>query len=167
MVPLPDLCVRALRKRRAEQAADPLAAGGRWEETGLLFTTRHGTPVEPRNLARTFDLLCDRADVRRIRLHDTRHTCASLLAASGTHPRTIMAILGHSQIGVTMNVYTHVTTEDQRAAVGLVGGLLDRTPVEDEAPRGRQAQPSAGLRPKCDSDQRDETAGQEGGPKWT
>ncbi len=81
-----------------------------------MFTTRHGTPVEPRNLARTFDLVCDRADVRRIRLHDTRHTCASLLAAAGTHPRTIMGILGHSQIGVTMNVYTHVTTEDQRVA---------------------------------------------------
>ena len=166
MVPLPDLCVRALRKRRADQATDRLAAGERWEETGLVFTTRHGTPVEPRNLARTFDLVCDRAGVRRIRLHDTRHTCASLLAAAGTHPRTIMAILGHSQIGVTMNVYTHVTTEDQRAAVGLVGGLLDRT-AGDEAPRSRQAQPSDGFRSALESDQRDESAGQEGGPKWT
>jgi hypothetical protein len=97
--------------------------------------------VEPRNLARTFDLVCDRADVRRIRLHDTRHTCASLLAASGTHPRTIMAILGHSQIGVTMDVYTHVTTEDQRAAVGLVGGLLDRAVGEETGP-SRQTRPS-------------------------
>jgi hypothetical protein len=67
-----------------------------------------------------------------------------------------MAILGHSQIGVTMNVYTHVTTEDQRAAVGLVGGLLDRTPVEDEVPRSRQAQPSDGLRSVFESDQGDE-----------
>jgi integrase len=65
--------------------------------------------------------VCERADVRRIGLHDTRHTCASLLAAAGTHPRTIMAILGHTQIGVTMNVCILVATEDQRAAVGLLG----------------------------------------------
>lgn len=144
MVPLPDPCIRALRKRKAEQAADRLAAGQRWQEAGLVFTTRHGTPVEPRNLARTFDLLCERSQVRRIRLHDTRHTCASLLAAAGTHPRTIMAILGHSQIGVTMNVYTHVATEDQRAAVGLVGGLLDRAAGAEDAP-SRQTRPSDGL----------------------
>jgi integrase len=144
MVPLPDLCVRALRKRKAEQAADRLAAGERWQETGLVFTTKHGTPVEPRNLARVFDLLCERSGVRRIRLHDTRHTCASLLAAAGTHPRTIMAILGHSQIGVTMNVYTHVATEDQRVAVGLLGGLLDRN-AEAEDTGSRQTRPSEGL----------------------
>ena len=144
MVPLPDLCVRALRKRKAEQAADRLAAGERWQETGLVFTTKHGTPVEPRNLARVFDLLCERSEVRRIRLHDTRHTCASLLAAAGTHPRTIMAILGHSQIGVTMNVYTHVATEDQRAAVGVLGGLLDRT-AEAGDDRSRQTRPSEAL----------------------
>lgn len=144
MVPLPDLCIRALRKRKAEQAADRLALGEAWQETGLVFTTRHGTPVEPRNLARTFDLLCERASVRRIRLHDTRHTCASLLAAAGTHPRTIMAILGHSQIGVTTNVYTHVATEDQRAAVGLLGGLLDRAAGAEDT-HSRQAKPSDGL----------------------
>lgn len=101
-----------------------------------MFTTQHGAPVEPRNLARVFDLLCERSEVRRIRLHDTRHTCASLLAAAGTHPRTFMAILGHSQIGVTMNVYTHVATEDQRAAVGLLGGMLDRI-AESEDTRSR------------------------------
>jgi integrase len=142
VVPLPDICVRALRRRRAEQAADRLAAGEHWRESGLVFTTRHGTPVEPRNMARSFDLLSEKAGLRRIRLHDTRHTCASLLAAAGTHPRTVMAILGHSQIAVTMDVYTHVTTDEQRAAVGLLGGLLDCLPSEEVMPRSRQTQPS-------------------------
>jgi integrase len=142
VVPLPEICVRALRRRRAEQATDRLAAGEDWQESGLVFTTRHGTPIEPRNMARTFDLLSEKAGLRRIRLHDTRHTCASLLAAAGTHPRTVMAILRHSQIAVTMNVYTHVTTEGQRAAVGLLGGLLDRVPSEEVVPRSRQTQPS-------------------------
>jgi hypothetical protein len=68
----------------------------------------------------------DQAGVRRIRLHDTRHTRATLVAAGRTHPNTILAILGHSQIAVPMKLYTHVTTEDQHAAVGLVGGFPDR-----------------------------------------
>lgn len=141
-VPLPELCIRALRRRKAEQAADRLAAGDRWQDNGLVFTTRHGTPIEPRNMARSFDLLCEQLGLHRIRLHDTRHTCASLLAAAGVHPRTVMSILGHSQIAVTMNVYTHVTTEDQRTAVTLLGGLLDRVPAEEEVTRSRQTQPS-------------------------
>jgi len=53
-----------------------------------------------------------------------------------------MSILGHSQIAVTMNVYTHVTTDDQRTALGLLGGLLDRVPGQEEVPRSRQTQPS-------------------------
>ncbi len=167
VVPLPDSCVHALRRRKAAQAADRLAAGERWVETGLVFTTRHGTPVEPRNFARTFDDLCEQAGVRRIRLHDTRHTCATLLAAAGTHPRTIMAILGHSQIAVTMNVYTHVTTEDQRTAVGLVGGLLDRLPAAEEVARSRQSRPSEGISTYLELSGEDETPGQRGGPKRT
>ena len=54
-----------------------------------------------------------------------------------------MSILGHSQIAVTVHVYTHVTTEDQRTAVGLLGGLLDRVPGQEEVGRSRQTQPSA------------------------
>jgi integrase len=142
VVPLPDLCVRALRRRKADQAADRLAAGDGWVDNGLVFTTKHGTPIEPRNMARAFDLLSEKAGLRRIRLHDTRHTCASLLAAAGVHPRTVMSILGHSQIAVTMNFYTHVTTEEQRTAVGLLGGLLDRVPGQEEVGRSRQTQPS-------------------------
>jgi integrase len=53
-LPLPDLCARALRKRRSEQAVDRIAAGSAWQDTGLVFTTYHGTPIEPRNLARSF-----------------------------------------------------------------------------------------------------------------
>jgi integrase len=167
VVPLPDSCVQALRRRKAAQAADRLAAGERWIETDLVFTTRHGTPIEPRNFARTFEELREQAGVRRIRLHDTRHTCATLLAAAGTHPRTIMAVLGHSQIAVTMNIYTHVTTEDQRAAVGPVGGLLDRHPGVEEVTRSRQSQPSGADSTGLEASPRGVLPGQLGGPKRT
>jgi integrase len=167
VVPLPDSWVQALRRRRAVQAADRFAAGERWIETDLVFTTRHGTPIEPRNFARTFEELRERAGVRRIRLHDTRHMCATLLAPAGTHPRTIMAILGHSRIAVTMNVSPHVTTEDQRAAVGLVGGLLERLPGVEEVTRRRQSQPSSDVSAVREAAARGEVPGQRGGPKRT
>jgi len=107
VVPLPVVCVRALRQRRAAQAGDRLVAGEGWHENALVFTTRYGTPIQPRNFNRTFDTFCEKAGVRRIRVHDTRHTCSSLLAALKVSARVIMEILGHSQIAVTMNVYTN------------------------------------------------------------
>jgi hypothetical protein len=82
--------------------------------------------------------LVNRATGRVCESYGSADELDGLLDASGTHPRKIMAILGHSQIGVAMNVYTHGTTGDQRAVVGLVGGLLDRAAGE-EAPRSRQS----------------------------
>jgi integrase len=74
-------------------------------ECGLLFTTRHGTPIDPRNHNRSFAVRCDKAGVRRIKVHDTRRTCATVLVAMDVHPRIAMQILRHRDIDVTMNVY--------------------------------------------------------------
>lgn len=126
VIPLPEICVRALRRRRSEQAADRIATGPTWPDSDFVFTTRHGTPIEPRNLARSFERIVAAAELPRIRLHDLRHMCASFLAYLRVPPRTIMEILGHSQIAVTMNVYTHVTSDEQRAAMRLMDQLLDQ-----------------------------------------
>jgi integrase len=131
-IPLPDLCVRVLKKRRAEQAGDRAAATNWHDEWNLVFTTRHGTPYEPRNMNRAFDNLCTKAGVRRVRVHDTRHGCATLLAAVGVESRTIMDILGHSQIAVTMNVYTHVSTQAKRDALKHMDHLLGDLDQDDE-----------------------------------
>ncbi|MGC5017094.1 tyrosine-type recombinase/integrase [Micromonospora sp. DT47] len=72
------------------------AAGDRWHEHGLLFTTKIGTPIEPRNIHRHFDQLCERAGVRRIRVHDLRHSCATLLYDQGVPLERIQDVLGHS-----------------------------------------------------------------------
>src|SRR5262245_32122916 len=87
-LPLPDLCVAVLRDRRKAQDVDRRAATPtqEWDETGLVFTGRYGRPVDPRHFNRRFDAMCDRAGVHRIRVHDTRHTSASLLAALDAHP---------------------------------------------------------------------------------
>jgi integrase len=97
-LPLPDLCVAALKVRNRRQDADRAKAGDRWIETGLVFTTRHGTPSEPRNFNRSFDRCTRAARVPRITVHGTRKTCARLLVALDVHPCVAMRILRHSKI---------------------------------------------------------------------
>lgn len=76
------------------------------------------------NVAKRFPRLCDAAGLRRIRLHDLRHTCASLLLAQGHSPRVVMEILGHSSLDVTMNIYGHVRLEAQREAIAATDLLI-------------------------------------------
>ena len=123
-VPLSDQLVQALKLRREAQDLDRAAAGEFWEEWGLVFTTSLGTPVGPRNDYRDFRRLLVQAGLRQVRLHDLRHTAASLMLAAGVNPRVVMEVLGHSQIGVTMNLYSHVAPNVSRAAVEGVAGLL-------------------------------------------
>lgn len=96
-----------------------------------MFTSSVGTPLEPRPLTRTFHALCARHGLRRVRLHDLRHTCVNLLLALGVSPRIVMEIVGHPVIEMTMNVYAHVSLDNQRAALALLDGQL--TDNEDPA----------------------------------
>lgn len=126
VIPIPLMCVAPLRLQRLRQADRRAAAGADWHESDHVFTTRSGRPIEPRNLYRSFLRIASSAGLPQIRLHDTRHGCASLLFAAGVAPRTVMEILGHSQIAVTMNVYTHVSDGDRREAMGHMDRLLRR-----------------------------------------
>jgi integrase len=110
-LPLPALCITALRIRKKQQDADKARAGDGWIDNGLIFTTRYGTPIEPRNFNRSFDRCITAARVPRITVHGTRKTCATLLAALDVHPRVAMRILRHSKINVTMEIYTEAPSE--------------------------------------------------------
>lgn len=121
-VPLPAMCVAPLRWHRMRQKN----ALGTLAPTGYVFATRTGRPTEPRNLYRSFVRITKSAGLRPIRLHDARHGCATLLTAAGVAPRVVMEILGHSQISITMDVYTHVTQDTQREAISHMDRLLDR-----------------------------------------
>ncbi|MCK8680228.1 site-specific integrase [Streptomyces lichenis] len=125
-LPLPRICVTALQLRKKEQEAAKQTAGELWSDSDFVFTTRYGTPIEPRNFNRAFTGRTTQAGVRVIRLHDTRHTCGSLLAALDVHPRIAMQILRHSKIAVTMEVYTHVPSEATRKALRKLGKHLGR-----------------------------------------
>ena len=91
------------------------------EKHSLVFTTRTGLPIEPRNINRAFDVRCARYGVRRITLHDTRRTCGSLLAALDVHPRIAMAILRHSRSALTVEIYTQVPDKVTRDALRRLG----------------------------------------------
>jgi integrase len=108
--------VKVLRTHRANQAAEALALGPAWADSGLVFTSTVGTVIEPRNLNRLFDELITKAGVRRIRFHDLRHTCASLLLAQNVAARVVMKILGHSQLAITTDLYSHVMPTALREA---------------------------------------------------
>ncbi len=87
-LPVPALCLKALRMRRARQVGDRKAAGElRQGSHDLIFTTKYGTPIEPGDLTRMFALRARRAGVRVIPLRNTRHTCSSLLVALKVHPK--------------------------------------------------------------------------------
>ncbi|SFE97061.1 site-specific integrase [Streptomyces mirabilis] len=126
VIPIPLMCVAPLRWQRLRQAARRDAIGADWHDSDHVFTTRSGRPIEPRNLYRSFLRIAASAGLPQVRLHDTRHGCASLLFAAGVAPRTVMEILGHSQIAVTMNVYTHVSDDNRREAMGHMDRLLKR-----------------------------------------
>jgi integrase len=124
-IPLPESSRAALLSHCERQEVERLAAGDSWQESGLVFTTSVGTVVEPRNLSRTFEHLMEGSGVRRIRFHDLRHTCASLLLAQGVSPRVVMDVLGHSQLSITMDLYSHVMPSALRDAADAMDRALN------------------------------------------
>ncbi|MFG3212611.1 tyrosine-type recombinase/integrase [Streptomyces tendae] len=126
VVPMPALCLAPLRWHRLRQREAFERTGVVWSESGYVFATRNGRPVEPRNVYRSFTRVAGDAGLRVVRLHDARHGTATLLTAAGVAPRVIMEILGHSQISITMDVYTHVVQDTQREAISHMDRLLKR-----------------------------------------
>lgn len=124
-LPLPPICVAALRARKAEQDEAAEKVGPAWQRTGLVFTTRYGTPVEPRNFSHSHDNQIIKAGIRRITVHDARRTCGSLLADLDVHPRVAMKILRHARFSVTMEIYTQVCSEKTREALKRLEDSLD------------------------------------------
>ncbi|MHB1324976.1 MAG: site-specific integrase [Thermoleophilia bacterium] len=125
-IALPNPTVKALKHHRKRQLEENLLAGPAWQETGFVFTSTIGTPLEPDNIGRWFKPLLKKAGLPDIRFHDLRHTAASLLLVQGVQPRVVMETLGHSQISLTMNRYSHVMPVLQREAAEKMDAILLR-----------------------------------------
>lgn len=108
-IALPELAVAALKAHRARQMEERLKMGELWQDLDLVFCSEIGTPLNESNVRnRSFYPLLEKAGLPRIRFHDLRHTCATLLLAQGVHPKFVQEQLGHARIGVTLDTYTHV-----------------------------------------------------------
>lgn len=126
---LPPTIAANLGSHRARQAEERLRAGSRRIETGLVFTTEIGTGLDGPNVTKSFQRLLEKAGLPRRRFHDLRHSCASLLLAQNVAPRVVMEVLGHSQISLTMNTYSHVLPELKREAAQQMEALLQRDAI--------------------------------------
>lgn len=106
---LTDAAVHALREHLARQLEGMDRLGDGYRDEGLVFASEVGTPMNPTNLRRrSFAALLRRAGLPKIRFHDLRHTCATLLLSRNVHPKYVQELLGHANIGITLDIYSHV-----------------------------------------------------------
>jgi integrase len=125
-VPLIDRAVIALREHRTRQLTQRLAAGSGWvgNPFDLVFTSEIGTPLDSSNVVHAYQRELLRAGLPRQRFHDTRHAVATFWVASGVPIKVVSEMLGHSQISLTLNTYSHVHEYQRADARERLGSLL-------------------------------------------
>jgi len=98
--------------------------GQAYQDYGLVFSRPDGRPLDPTEFSRHFGRMLKRAGLPSIRLHDARHTYATLMLELGEGPKVVQSMLGHSSVSVTLDIYSHVSLElEQRAASRLDAAL--------------------------------------------
>jgi integrase len=117
---------QALKAQAERQETHRADMGRAWPDLGLVFTSRTGRPIEPRNLVRSFRRICDDNKIRIIKVHHLRHTVGSLLKDLGVPARDAQTILGHTRISTTLEIYTDTDEEARREALTRLQGLLDQ-----------------------------------------
>jgi len=138
--------VAALRQHRARQAEERLAVGPRWHDSGLVFTWPDGRPLHPERFSKWFEQLARTASLPRIRLHDVRHSYATAALAAGIPAKVVSERLGHANIAITMDTYSHVLPGLDAQAAGTVARLIlgnidlsSERPVDKALTTGRPA----------------------------
>jgi integrase len=115
----------ALKEHRRRQLEERMERGTLWQEQGLVFPSSVGTPLSGGNLNRTFKAVLKRAALpQSFRFHDLRHTCATLLLRQGVNPKFVQDLLGHADISLTLNIYSHVLPDMGDAAAGAMDAAL-------------------------------------------
>jgi integrase len=123
-ITLPAPLVDALRAHRTAQLAERLRAGTAWQDNDLVFAQPDGRPLDKRADWREWRAVLAAAEVRTIRLHDARHSAATILLALGVDVRVVADMLGHSQTRVTSDTYQHVLPAMARDAAERMGAAL-------------------------------------------
>ena len=128
-VGLPQRAVSALKSHRKRQLEEKLAAGSLYRDEGLVFASRHGTPIDAQNVVnRYYKPLLKRASLPPIRFHDLRHSCLSLLAQRGEPIRDLQALAGHATAAFTLQRYTHHYDASAKRTADAMGEILPDQP---------------------------------------
>ena len=106
-----------LKQHRARQLEVQLKADAAWQDHDLVFCNSLGNFLEPSSLFHRFQALLKEAGIPHVRFHDLRHSAATILLTMGVHPKVVQELLGHSQIGMTMDTYSHVLPSMQKDAM--------------------------------------------------
>lgn len=117
--------VTLLRQQRRQQAEGRLLAGSVYQDRDLVFASAVGTPIEPGTILRTWTRVLATAGVGHVRWHDLRHAHATLMLASGVHPKVVSERLGHASIAITLDTYSHVLPGLQAAAAAQLDAMFD------------------------------------------
>ena len=118
------MTVEILRQHRVRQLEAKSQAGAEWQELDLVFCSALGTPLNPSKLLERFKTLLKRAGLPHMRFHDLRHSAATILLSMGVHPKVVQELLGHSQISLTLDTYSHVIPALHEEAVKSLSTLL-------------------------------------------
>lgn len=123
-VALSPIVVEELRTHRLRQAEELLRLGARQNDATFLYTREDGGPVQPRSLTHAWQQMLAKTTLPRIRFHDLRHAHATHLLSSGVHPKVASERLGHSKVGITLDLYSHVLPGMQADAAARVDEAL-------------------------------------------
>jgi integrase len=123
-VALSPAVVTELRAHRARQAESLLSLGVRLDADGFVVAQADGSSYDPDSISKEWRLRIIKSGLPRIRFHDLRHTHATHMLASGVHPKVASERLGHSRVGITLDLYSHVTEGMQADAVALVDAAM-------------------------------------------
>jgi len=121
---LPGFVIERFLTHRKQQLERRMKCGAQWRDDGFIFAARWGGPLDPRNAQRLYDKIVKEAGVRRRRLHDLRHSAASLQFERGTLDITVSKMLGHSSTRITKDVYAHVTPPMMDAAISAMDEIF-------------------------------------------
>src|SRR3954469_9085053 len=144
-LPLPLLA--ELHRHSAAQLGERMLAGSEWHDEDLVFAQPNGRPIDKKTDYDDWTRLLQKAGVRHVRLHDGRHTAATLLLSENVHPRVVMELLGHSQMRTTMDIYSHVMPALAREAADRMGTLLLPSGAGPTATTDDPGRPPGGERP--------------------
>ena len=141
VVGLSTMTIESLKRHWDHQQNLRILAGEKWVENDLIFPSTRGTPLDHKNLDRIFKSFLEKAGIQKIRFHDLRHTAATLMLQEGVHPKVVQERLGHSDISLTLNIYSHVLPSMQEEAAEKLDAIMYPIDISQQLKENRPARP--------------------------